>query len=81
VLDSHNNLYKLIMDCDEFVLRKISCDVVDFYCDIIYVYTIDTKNKIHRIDKYGYNKKYICDGHFGKPFSNTKSANNTYKQT
>jgi hypothetical protein len=80
LLDSDNNLYQFIIDNKKFILKKISGYVIDFCCDTSYVYITDTEDKIYRIDKYIHDKIYISNGHFGKPFSNTKSANNRYKQ-
>jgi hypothetical protein len=80
LLDSDNDLYRLISDGTKFSLTKISDNVIDFFCDTSCVYITDTKSKIYRIDKSNY-RKYIDVGHFGKPLlSRTKSANNTYKQ-
>jgi hypothetical protein len=80
ILDSHGDLYQLISDGTKFILKKISSAVVDFYCDVLRTYIIDTESKIYCIDKYNYSKNYIDVGHLAKLFSNTKSANNTYKQ-
>lgn len=78
VLDSHNYLYKVIMNNKEVILKKISGDIINFYCDgTSCAYVIDTESHIHCISEYDYNKKYIDVGHFGKKISNTKSANNT----
>lgn len=79
ILDAHNNLYALIMVDKKFVTRKISDNVIDFCCDTFYVYITDTLNMIYRIDKHIYDKIYIDTGYFTKLFSNTKSANNIYK--
>lgn len=63
----------------KFVIKKVLDNVVNFFCDAIYVYIIDKESKIHCVSKYDYSRKYIGVGHFGKPSSNTKSANNTIK--
>jgi hypothetical protein len=57
VLDSHNDLYELIVVYGGCIVKKISINIVNFFCDAIYVYTIDTESKIHCIGKYDYNKK------------------------
>jgi hypothetical protein len=80
LLDSHDNLYELIiMGYLKCVIKKISSDIVDFYCDEYYAYIINTKNKICYISKCNYNRIYIDAGHFGKSSCNTKSANNINK--
>lgn len=80
ILDSHNDLYQLVRDDKKFILKKISDNVINFQCDSFHAYITDTESEIYRIGRYTYNRKYIGVGHFGKTFSNTKSANNTYKQ-
>lgn len=78
MLDSHNNLYALIMDNVKFVTKKISSDVIDFYCDANYAYITDASNMIYCIDKKDYNSKYIDVGHFEKTLVYNKSAKNVY---
>jgi hypothetical protein len=80
ILDSHNNLYALVMNDEKFDLKKISDGVIDFYCDKIYVYITDAMNMIYCINKCDYSSKYIGAGHFGKALIYNKSANNSRKQ-
>lgn len=80
LLDSRNDLYQLISDNKKLVLEKISDGVIDLYYDSSYVHFTDTESRIYRINRYCNSKKYIGVGNFGKPCSNTKSANNIYKQ-
>lgn len=81
-LDSHNNLYELIIvNGSKCVIKKILSDIVDFYCSKFYICIIDTEGKIHHINKNNYSKLYIGVGHFGKSLRNIKSANNIYNKT
>lgn len=81
ILDSYNNLYTLTCVNGKYDTKKISERAIDFYHGFCYVHITKTENKIYSISTFDYNENYIDIGHFGKKYSNTKSANNVHKKT